>query len=187
MDTCIQTFSGKYVDVFNIRPEDICLIDIAHALANTCRFHGHCSTFYSVAEHSVHVAKYLYHTYPATSGNEKIGKEALLHDATEAYIGDMARPIKHSVVMERFRQLETSLHIAIAERFDLSWPMDPAIKIADDLLLGAEMDAFFTSNRESDCTDFQIRDNPVELPYPLIPLCAETRFLAWAERFGVTE
>jgi hypothetical protein len=49
----VETFSGLYVDTEDPRPDTIRLEDIAHALANTCRYGGHCSRFYSVAEHAV--------------------------------------------------------------------------------------------------------------------------------------
>src|SRR5271156_4912831 len=79
----IQTFTGKKFYPFNPKPQDIDIRDIAHALSNICRFTGHTKRFYSVAEHSRNVAKLV----PA-----HMKLQALLHDASEAYLCDIARP-----------------------------------------------------------------------------------------------
>ena len=89
-ETWMDTFTGKRIDVLRVKADDICIEDIAHSLALQCRFNGHCPRFYSVAEHSVRVSELC----------EKIGygREdclmALLHDAAEAYLGDIIRPVK---------------------------------------------------------------------------------------------
>lgn len=89
-DVWIQAFTGRCVDPFNLRPEDIDIRDIAHALAHTCRFGGHCRVFYSVAEHSIRVAKWL-----ADSGQDTTTILCgLLHDAAEAYLVDLPTPLK---------------------------------------------------------------------------------------------
>ena len=82
----MEVYSGKAIDPLNLKPEDIRITDIAHALSNICRYGGHCAHFYSVAEHSVRVADIV----PIG-----IGLAALLHDAAEAYLGDVIRPLKH--------------------------------------------------------------------------------------------
>jgi len=80
----ITTYTGKRFHYLDPQPEEIDIVDIAHALSLTCRFGGHCKEFYSVAEHSIRVA-------------EIVPKEfqllALLHDAGEAYTGDVQSPI----------------------------------------------------------------------------------------------
>jgi 5'-deoxynucleotidase YfbR-like HD superfamily hydrolase len=86
----IQTRSGKKFYPLAPRPGSVDINDIAHALANLCRFTGHCD-FYSVAQHSVHVAKLV--SPPARL-------LALLHDAAEAYMGDIARPWKRMLYVE---------------------------------------------------------------------------------------
>lgn len=85
----ILTYTGKLVDPFNMRAEDIDIEDIAHALAHTCRFNGHTRRFYSVAEHSL----YVYAACEMESIQTKL--YALLHDAGEAYLPDIPSPIKH--------------------------------------------------------------------------------------------
>ncbi len=88
MDGWIQTFTGRKFSPLAPRPEDVDIRDIAHALAMKCRFNGHCSPFYSVAEHSVRVSWLL----------EQQGKRealwGLMHDAAEAYLPDLGGPIK---------------------------------------------------------------------------------------------
>ena len=88
-----ETFTGKKFYVLDVQPEDICIADIAHSLSLQCRYNGHCSQFYSVAEHSVLIALHAMnegHTYPDIM-------RALMHDAVEAYIGDIPKPVKLSI------------------------------------------------------------------------------------------
>lgn len=81
----IQTFTGKKVFPLDIRAQQICIQDIAHALSLKCRFGGHCRTFYSVAEHSIRVSRIV---------PKHLKLIALLHDAAEAYLPDVCAPIK---------------------------------------------------------------------------------------------
>src|SRR5271165_7548492 len=81
----IQTYTGRVMYPLDPRPEEINIIDIAHALSNLCRFTGHVRTFYSVAEHSVRVSQHC---------DPKDALWGLLHDASEAYLADMSRPMK---------------------------------------------------------------------------------------------
>lgn len=147
MSSWIQTFSGRAFDPLNPRPEDISIVDIAHALSLTCRFGGQCSQFYSVAEHSIYVALFA----PKT-----LGREALLHDATEAYLTDIPRPIKRH--LNDFRALENSLEKVIAEKFNLLHPLPPIIHEIDYRML-------FTEKRQLFANDLQW-ENEVE-PYDL--------------------
>lgn len=86
----IETFTGRFVNVDNPEPESICLEDIAHALSQICRYGGHCRRFYSVAEHAVFVSKRL-----ERRGEPRHMQYAgLHHDDSEAFLGDIPRPIK---------------------------------------------------------------------------------------------
>lgn len=106
----IQTYSGLQAHPLDLQPNEICIEDIAHALSNICRFTGHCKEFYSVAQHSVNVALYCH--LPN-------GLWGLLHDASEAYICDIASPIKHSVPFTYYRKIEKNVMKAILKKFNL--------------------------------------------------------------------
>lgn len=101
----IETFTGKKFHFLNPQPDEICIEDIAHALSNTCRFTGHCSFFYSVAEHSISVAKLT------------DSLEGLLHDASEAYITDISSPLKP--LLSNYRDIERRITKAIERQFNL--------------------------------------------------------------------
>src|SRR5574337_1333697 len=121
----IQVFSGLEFFPLNPNPQDISIDDIAHALSIQVRFSGHIVHPYTVAEHSVCVS-YLVPQQYALWG--------LLHDAAEAYLVDLPRPLKHDVSMSRYREAEEKLMRAISTRFDLNWPEPPIIKTADRLM-----------------------------------------------------
>ncbi len=123
----IQTFTGKQFFPLNPRPEDLDIRDIAHALSLQCRFNGHCLHFYSVAEHSVRVCEWL----PA-----ELSLWGLLHDAAEAYLGDVVRPLKAQLTS--YNKIEQQLLRVVADRFGLCWPMPDEVAVADTRLLAAE-------------------------------------------------
>lgn len=104
----IQTASGILYDVVNPKPEHVWIEDIAHHLSQQCRYSGATKRFYSVAEHSIWVSLIV---------PPKYAREALLHDAAEAYCIDLPRPIKHLPEMGHYRELEWRNERAIAERF----------------------------------------------------------------------
>ncbi len=123
----IRTFTGYLVDPFNLKPEDIHIKDIAHSLAQTCRFTGHTRRFYSVGEHSLLVASLLrYHPAIVQLGG-------LVHDGAEAYFGDMAGPVKHREVMKAYDDAEHIAGAMIMQKFcgQLSFIDTLAIKKAD--------------------------------------------------------
>lgn len=104
----IQTFTGRKFDVMNPRAEDVCWLDIAHSLAHQCRFNGHTKQFYSVAHHCVLASKHV---------PERFALLALLHDAAEAYIGDMPKPVKD--LFPQFSRMEEAILAAIHEKAGL--------------------------------------------------------------------
>jgi hypothetical protein len=104
----------------------VCIEDIAHGLANIGRFGGHTLVFYSVCNHSVWVSEHC----------ENFPLEGLLHDATEAYLGDMVRPLK--IFMPDYRVAEAFVWQAICEKFDLRFKLPAEVKQADNLALVTE-------------------------------------------------
>jgi uncharacterized protein len=122
----IRTYTGKYVDVFNPTPDMICIEDIAHALSNTPRFGGHLKHFYSVAQHSLSCAKCM----------DDYKLEALLHDASEAYLTDMPSPIKKK--MPQYQEIEDNLMKVIAEKFGFQYPLPDEVHRIDKQMLDSE-------------------------------------------------
>jgi 5'-deoxynucleotidase YfbR-like HD superfamily hydrolase len=134
----LQTVSGRWVNPFDPDPEQLDAGDIARALANLCRFGGHSRAFYSVAQHSVIVSRLV----EERGGDAEDAFAALMHDATEAYLGDMPHPIKHrSPLGAAFKAAEEDLEQAIRERFRIK-PDVPEIKRADRALLATERRTF---------------------------------------------
>jgi hypothetical protein len=123
----IQTFTGRQFFPAAPRAMDIDIRDIAHSLAMQCRFNGHCARFYSVAEHSVRVSRAVGLAWAMWG---------LLHDAAEAYVGDLPRPVKQQ--LPAFSTMEDRILREIVSRFGLSWPMPDAVREADDMLLVTE-------------------------------------------------
>src|ERR671916_3098204 len=130
----LQTVSGRWVNPFDPDPEQLDAGDIARALANQCRFGGHSRVFYSVAQHSVIVSRLV----EERGGDAEDVFAALMHDATEAYLGDMPHPIKHrSPLGAAFKAAEDDLERAIRDRFAIRAAVSE-IKRADRALLATE-------------------------------------------------
>lgn len=119
--------SGKYFSFTEPAACEFTIEDIAHGLSNICRFTGQSQNFYSVAEHSVHCS----HLVPAADA-----LEGLMHDAAEAFIGDVSRPLKQ--LLPDYKVIEERVEHAIAERFGLRYPWPPSVKHTDAKMLRAE-------------------------------------------------
>lgn len=137
----MTTASGRYFWPLDPRAPEVCIDDIAHALSHVCRFGGHCSRFYSVAQHSVLVAHLVERT------NLPLALHALLHDAGEAYLGDHIHPVKSALrvlrnaIDESIGRTEWRIMRAIDEAFglrELSADEAAIIKHADAVLLATE-------------------------------------------------
>jgi 5'-deoxynucleotidase YfbR-like HD superfamily hydrolase len=127
----IVTHSGRKVYPLAPEPGMFDLNDIAHALSNTCRFTGHCKTFYSVAQHSVLVSKLVRHR----TGSDSLAMQGLLHDATEAYLCDVARPVKHADGFAFYREAEQRLWESVAQGFGLPAKLAAEVKDVDNRLV----------------------------------------------------
>ena len=123
----MQTYTGRQYWPLDPRADEVHLEDIAHHLSMLCRYNGACERFYSVAEHSVYVSLLVPH---------ELRLAALLHDATEAYCGDMIRPIKRN--SPEYVAVEKLNHAAVCERFGIDPSDCEVIKQADNAMLMAE-------------------------------------------------
>jgi uncharacterized protein len=126
----ISTYTGKKFFLLHPRLKDIDIRDIAHALSMQCRWTGHPKFHYSVAQHSW----YCSYLVPPSEAFD-----ALMHDASEAYLGDMNRPLKHFTgAGPAYRAIEAVVQNAIAVRFEMRLVEPESVHIADNLMLYAE-------------------------------------------------
>jgi hypothetical protein len=131
----IETYSGDSFAPLSPDPADVRLGDIAAGLAHTCRFGGQCQRYYSVAEHSLYVASELDDYGP------RVQLYGLLHDAGEAYLVDVPRPIKEQ--FEGFEQAEAEIREVVWDALDVRAPTETewtTVMDADDQLLAYEAD-----------------------------------------------
>lgn len=125
---CIRTHTGVYMNVFEPTLDMICIEDIAHSLSQQCRFGGHLPSFFSVAQHSLNCSYFI--------ENEELKLTALLHDASEAYLLDIPKPIKNRLA--NYREIENNLMYLISEKFGFKYPLPKEIKEVDEKMLQTE-------------------------------------------------
>ena len=123
----VSTRSGRRVALLNPSPSQIVIGDIAHGLAHQCRFNGQTSKFYSVAQHSVLVASIL---------PRELRLAGLLHDASEAYLGDVVQPLKD--LLPDYQTIESKFCEVLGARFNVNLQPNDAIKHADLVVLATE-------------------------------------------------
>ncbi len=145
MNDVINTFSGVAFNVFSPRVEDINIVDIMQGLSNICRFTGQISEFYSVLEHSCRVHDYVEERFPR---GDDLKKWALLHDSSEAYLIDVARPVKVHEKMSFYRETEARLMAAVAEKFELTPEMPKIVDEVDRKICVDEARVLFPIMRE---------------------------------------
>jgi 5'-deoxynucleotidase YfbR-like HD superfamily hydrolase len=164
----IETFTGKHFDILEPQSDEIDIVDIAHSLSLQCRFTGHTKHFYSVAQHSFYASQLV---------PPEDALWALLHDASEAYISDMSRPLKHYTDCgHHYKIVEDKIMAAICMKFRLPFRMPLSVRKADDSLLYAEKEQLMADAKwdtlwsSEDAAKIKIDYWPPEL--------AKTRFLA---------
>lgn len=118
MPDSIRVFSGKYLNLMTMDLDTIDIEDIAHGISHQCRFAGHMQHFYSVAQHSI------WCSYQASTIEEAL--EALMHDASEAYLVDIPTPIKK--LLPSYYEIEEKLMRQICLKYQINYPMSPEIK-----------------------------------------------------------
>jgi len=131
----IRTVSGKYFDITKMDLDTIDIEDIAHSLSFQPRFSGHLPVFYSVAQHCVMCAMHVADSYKL---------EALLHDASEAYLVDIPSPIK--ALLPDYKALEEKLNIAICKKYDIQYPFSETLKAIDKNMLISEWECIMLQN-----------------------------------------
>lgn len=161
----MQTYSGRRFYPLDPRPEDIHRSDIAHALSLLCRYGGHVDRFYSVAEHCVLMSE-------AVPPEDALA--ALLHDATEAYVCDVPRPLKRQLAA--YMEIEERVWAAVTERFGISRRLPDLVHEADNRILLTERDVLMPRHEAWE-QDGQMDPLPVEVT-GWSPDEAEARYLA---------
>lgn len=129
----IRVFSGKYINLLNPDPSDIFLIDVAVGLARECRWGNHCKRFYSVAEHSIECMNQAEMYLPLDT---YFAFNCLMHDAHEAYLGDIPSPLKK--LIPQYDEVAERLQKAINIRFGISPRLSADVKIIDEKVLNDE-------------------------------------------------
>jgi hypothetical protein len=158
----IKTYTGKLFNPFEPDPNNIEPLDIAYALSGIVRFTGHAHPHMTVAHHSVMVSD-------MCPIEDRLW--GLLHDSTEAYLSDIAKPIKQADELDFYRDLEEHVMQAICKRFLLPFECPPAVKKADCIMLWTELRDLM--NEPS---------NNITLPWKIEPWDQKTSMLEFLKR-----
>lgn len=164
----IITRSGHYFDFLDPKPETIHIEDIAWALAFTCRFGGQSLFYYSVAQHSILVSEIV---------SPELRFAALMHDAAEAYAGDIVGPLKQ--LLPDYKVVEKRVEAAVAERFGFPVEMSPEIKHADLRLLRTEQRDLTSGHADN----WNGLDEYPPLKQTIMPMSPESAAHAFLNRF----
>lgn len=184
--TWINTYTGRKVFPLDLTPNDICLKDVAHALAGRMRYMAHC--WISVAQHSIVVARCI----QLAGGDDDLVRYGLFHDAHEAYFPDMPRPLKSDPRMAWFLEIEDKAQAIVLEALGVPLPskedMD-RVQMIDIMVCGPEARSGFSS-MHPEWVPMRIDkrlESTMRSSYMSLwdPTTAERRFLDTARRLGV--
>ena len=163
----MRTFTGKHFRPLQPKAADVNIDDIAHALSHICRFGGHTPAFYSVAQHCVEVS---------WLAPESLALVGLMHDAPEAYVGDLILPIKRQLPV--WEHIETPVWCAICGKFNMLPESIAHIKPADTVALLMEVRDLFGSEALADMPkEYENIELPARGLEPWSPRRARSEFL----------
>lgn len=179
LNNTIKVAAGHYVDLVNPDPSTIDIVSIASALSKICRFGGHCPIFYSVAEHCVHAARMAEDDGCSWDSTRAV----LMHDAAEAYLGDMVKPLK--VTLPQFGEAERRIENAIATAFGLDFQIfEEFIKRYDRIMLKTEKMEMWPEDQEKWVGFGDVEARPIRIMF-WKPHLAESKFLELAMQYGL--
>jgi hypothetical protein len=158
----MQTYTGRQFWPLDPHWEEVDIEDIAHSLSAQVRYTGHAPDAYTIAQHSVLVSRRAEQLTPPLGDSRVLALWGLLHDASEAYLVDVARPVKR--FLANYLEIEAGVMKAVCERFDLPLDMPPEVKRADDELLATEARDFFPEALRP--ADWHLAQAP--LPFPVV-------------------
>lgn len=175
----IRLRSGRYFDLTDPHPDQFTFHDIAGALSKICRFGGQINHFYSVAEHCVHCCQL------AEKDGQNLDTQiaVLMHDAAEAFCGDVVKPLK--IMLPEYAEIERRVESVIAEKFLIDFDresayvmeIDQAVLIAERRKLFSEDDVVWTGENEVRRVELDVR--------LWIPVTAESQFVKQARMIGI--
>lgn len=166
-ESCITTVSGRFFDLLKPEEYEFDIEEIAIALSNICRYTGHVNSFYSVAEHSVLVSQLL----PVN-----LALCGLLHDASEAFVGDVSSPLKK--LMPQYQEIEERVQHAIARFYNLPYPFPKAIHEADKRMYWQERQGVADNGVKDTLWHQDLRATRKVAAKGMTPLMAKRMFLA---------
>ena len=161
----ITLHSGASFDLLDPWNSDFTVEDIAHGLSHICRYAGQCRGFYSVAEHSLLVSEMV----------PGLELEALMHDAAEAFLGDITRPLKQ--LLPQYKSIEKDVEAALFQRLGLSLASMSQVKAADLRVLAAEQAQIMPAGTNDWAADAHVVPAPITVRF-LSPATVKAHFLA---------
>ena len=165
--SCITTASGRFFDLLKPEEYEYDIEEIATALSNLCRYTGHVNRFYSVAEHSVLVSRLV---------PSKHALAALLHDASEAFVGDVSSPLKK--LLPEYKKIEEAIQQAIANHFNLEYPFPKEVHEADKRMYWQERQEIADNGVRDELWHQNLRATRKVKAYGMAPHMARRMFLA---------
>ncbi len=179
INNTVKVASGHYVDISSPDYKSIDIQSIASALGKICRFGGHCPKFYSVAEHCLHAVNL---ALKAGYTGDAL-RAVLLHDATEAYVGDVVKPLK--VLLSDYAAIEQRFEDAVSQAFGVDFNVwSDVVKRFDRAMLKAEKTAMWPEDTENWTGFSDVETSDVVLLY-LTPCQATYYFLECAANLGI--